>query len=157
MKQALCAWKDINAYPEMVTLKTMIMCDKLTTIVYTCMMLKHYSIVYNKHVVNDNHPFSLLKDIHPHPSPSLAHGPLSMDVQRTKPIIPFQAGLPMMIIGPMNCGKTYWINRLLTNDIFTQPVASILYCYSVYQEFSNTTREDPSIACPIHFQEGLPT
>ena len=62
----------------------------------------------------------------------------------------------MMIIGPTNCGKTYWINCLLTNDMFTQLVASILNCYSVYQEFFNTMREDPSIPCPIHFQEGLP-
>ena len=80
-----------------------------------------------------------------------------MDVQRMKPIVPFQARSPMMIIGPTNCGKTYWINRLLTNDMFTPPVVSILYCCGVYQEFFNTMREDPSIACPIHFQEGLPT
>ena len=78
-----------------------------------------------------------------------------MDVQRMKPIIPFQAGSPMMIIGPTNCGKTYWINHLLTNDMFTQLVASILYCYGMYQEFFNTMREDPSIACLMHFQEGL--
>ena len=89
-----------------------------------------------------------IKDIHPHPSPSLADGPLSMDVQRMKPIILLQARLPMMITGPTNCGKTYWINCLLTNDMFTQPVASILYCYSMYQEFFNTMKEDPSIACP---------
>ena len=41
--------------------------------------------------------------------------------------------------------------------MFTQPVASILYCYGMYQEFFNTMREDPSISCPICFQEGLPT
>ena len=62
----------------------------------------------------------------------------------------------MMIIGSTNCGKLYWINHLLTKDMFTQPVASILYCYGMYQEFFNTMREDPSIACPICFQEGLP-
>ena len=54
MKQALCTWRDVNAYPEMVTLKTMIMRDKLTAIICTCMMPKHYSIMYNKHVVNDD-------------------------------------------------------------------------------------------------------
>ena len=54
MKQTLHAWKDVNAYPEMVTLKTVIMRDKLTTIVYTRMMPKHYSILYNKRVVNDD-------------------------------------------------------------------------------------------------------
>ena len=52
--QALCAWKDVDAYPEMVTLKTMIMHDKLTTIVYTHMMPKHYGTMYNKCVVNDD-------------------------------------------------------------------------------------------------------
>ena len=41
--------------------------------------------------------------------------------------------------------------------MFTQPVASILYCYGMYQEFFNTMRDNPSIAYPIHFQEGLPT
>ena len=45
MKEALHAWKDVNAYPEMVILKTMIICDKLTAIVYICMMPKHYSVV----------------------------------------------------------------------------------------------------------------
>ena len=54
MKQALHAWRDVNAYPEMVTLKTMIMRDKLTAIVYTSMMPKHYSVVYNKRVVNND-------------------------------------------------------------------------------------------------------
>ena len=54
MKQALRAWRDVNAYPEMVTLKTMIMRDKLTAIVYTHMMPKHYGVVYNKRVVHDN-------------------------------------------------------------------------------------------------------
>ena len=41
--------------------------------------------------------------------------------------------------------------------MFTQPVASILYCEGVYQEFFNTMRDNPSIACPICFQKGLPT
>ena len=26
------------------------------------------------------------------------------------PMVPFQSGSTMMVIGPMNCGKTYWIN-----------------------------------------------
>ena len=61
------------------------------------------------------------------------------------PTVPFQLGSPMMVIGPMNCGKTYWINRLLENDMFTQPVASILYCYGVYQDFYNKMHDNPSI------------
>ena len=81
MKEALHMWKDVNAYPEMVTLKTMIMHDKLTAIVYKCMMPKHYSVMYIKRIVTDD--FSTIL---------------------------FQAGSPMMIIGLTSCGKTYWIN-----------------------------------------------
>ena len=40
-----------------------------------------------------------------------------------RPTVPFQSDSPMMVIDPTNCGKTYWINRLLENDMFTQPVA----------------------------------
>ena len=29
--------------------------------------------------------------------------------------------------------------------MFTQPVASILYCYGVYQDFYNKMRDNPSI------------
>ena len=47
------------------------------------------------------------------------------------PTVPFQSGSPMMVIGPTNCDKMYWINQLLENDMFTQPVASILYCYGL--------------------------
>ena len=54
MKQVLHAWRDVNAYPEMVTLKTMIMHDKWTTIVYTRMMPKHYGVMYNKRIVNND-------------------------------------------------------------------------------------------------------
>ena len=71
------------------------------------------------------------------------------------PTVPFQSGSPMMVIGPTNCGKTYWINRLLENDMFTQPVASILYCYGVYQDFYNQMHNNPSIGAPLHFHKGL--
>ena len=46
-------------------------------------------------------------------------------------MVPFQSGSPMMVIGATNCGRTHWINQLLENDMFTYPVASILYCYRV--------------------------
>ena len=49
-------------------------------------------------------------------------------------MVPFQSGSAMMAIGPTNCGKIYWINRLLENDMFPHPIASILYCYGVYQD-----------------------
>ena len=60
MKQALHTWRDVNTYPEMVTLKTMIMCDKLTAIVYTRMMPNHYGVMYNKRIVNTTLALSLL-------------------------------------------------------------------------------------------------
>ena len=73
------------------------------------------------------------------------------------PTVPFQSGSPMMVIGPTNYGKTYWVNRLLENDMFTQPVASILYCYGVYQDFYNQMHDNPSIRAPLHFHKGLPS
>ena len=72
MKEALHAWKDVDAYPEVVTLKTMIMRNKLTAIVYTRMMPKHYGVMYNKQVVTDDFttiPYGYLKikeDSHDH-------------------------------------------------------------------------------------------
>lgn len=78
-------------------------------------------------------------------------------VERMKPIVAFMAGSPMMVIGPTNCGKTYWINRLLENDMFTQPVASILYCFGVNQDYYRTMQNNPSIIPPIRFQQGLPS
>ena len=48
IKKALHVWKDVNTYPKMVTLKTMIMRDKLTAIIYTRMVPKHYGVMYNK-------------------------------------------------------------------------------------------------------------
>ena len=53
-KEALHAWKDVDTHPKMVTLKTMIMCNKLTAIMYTHMMPKHFGVEYNKRVVTDD-------------------------------------------------------------------------------------------------------
>ena len=70
-------------------------------------------------------------------------------------MVPFQSGSPMIVIGQTNCGKMYWINQLLENDMFTQPVASILYCYGLYQDFCNKMHDNPSIQAPLH--KGLPS
>ena len=69
-----------------------------------------------------------------------------------RPIIPFQAGSPIMISGPTGSGKTYWTHKLLKNNMFTQPISSILYCYGVYQDFYKEMKI-PN----IQFHEGLPT
>ena len=32
------------------------------------------------------------------------------------PLVPFQAGSPIMVAGPTASGKTYWTHKLLTNQ-----------------------------------------
>ena len=39
------------------------------------------------------------------------------------PLVPFQAGSPIMIAGPTGSGKTYWTNKLLKNQMFTEPIS----------------------------------
>ena len=68
------------------------------------------------------------------------------------PLVPFQAGSPIMISGPTGCGKTYFTHKLLCNNMFIQPVSSILYCYSVYQD-----NFDEMKISNIEFYEGLPS
>ena len=51
------------------------------------------------------------------------------------PSVPFQAGSPIIILGPTGSGKTYWTHKLLSNEMFTESVSSILYCYGVYQTY----------------------
>ena len=74
-----------------------------------------------------------------------------MDGQVT---VPFESGSPILVAGPTNSGKTQWIYQLLsTPNVFTQPIASILYCYGVYQPLYNDMKE----RLPISFKEGLPS
>ena len=68
------------------------------------------------------------------------------------PIIPFQAGSPIMVAGPTASGKTYLTHTLLTNDMFTEHVASILYCFGVYQSYYDEMKI-PN----LEFHEGLPS
>ena len=68
------------------------------------------------------------------------------------PLVPFQAGSPIMVSGPTKSGKTYWTHKLLINNMFTQPVKSVLYCYGVYQEYYDQMKI-PN----LEFHEGLPT
>ena len=68
------------------------------------------------------------------------------------PLVPFQAGSPIMIAGPTGSGKTFWTNKLLKNQMFTEPVSSVLYCYGVYQTFYNKM-EIPN----LELHEGLPS
>lgn len=69
--------------------------------------------------------------------------------------VPFRLGSPIIVAGPTNSGKTVWVKQLITTPgMFDQPVASILYCYGVYQELFKSMKE--SAIAPIHFLEGLP-
>ena len=40
-------------------------------------------------------------------------------------LVPFQAGSPIMIAGPTGSGKTFWTNKLLKNQMFSEPVSSV--------------------------------
>ncbi len=68
-----------------------------------------------------------------------------------QPLVPFVAGSPIMVSGPTGSGKTTWTHRLLTENMFTQPVASVLYCFGVYQPFYDTMHV-PNLT----FHEGVP-
>lgn len=73
------------------------------------------------------------------------------------PVVSFKAGSPIMVVGPTNSGKTFWINKLLENDMFTQKATSVLICYGVYQSFYDTMRANGKITPPLSFHEGLPS
>ena len=62
-----------------------------------------------------------------------------------------------MVSGPTHCGKTFWVSKLLVNDMFTEPISSILYCYGVYQKFFDHMKSDPALSGKLTFQEGIPT
>ena len=68
------------------------------------------------------------------------------------PLVPFHAGSPIMISGPTGLGKTYWTHKLLSNNMFTEPVSSILYCYGIYQDYYNEMHI-PN----LEFHKGLPS
>jgi len=68
--------------------------------------------------------------------------------------VKFPAGCPMMVAGPTGCGKTSWVQKLLScKDNFTQPVRNVLYCYGVYQpRYNEMARTIPNVT----FHKGLP-
>ena len=73
------------------------------------------------------------------------------------PVIPFQSGSPIMIVGPTNSCITFWVKRLLSHQMFTEPVKSILYCYGVHQRAFDEMNNDTNIVALIKFRQRLPT
>ena len=68
-------------------------------------------------------------------------------------LIPITAGSPIMISGPTGSGKTYFVHQLLSENMFTENIATVLYCYGVYQNYFDTML----FSLPnIEFHEGLP-
>ena len=68
------------------------------------------------------------------------------------PLVPFQAGSPIMIAGPTGSGKLFGLINYLKNQMFTEPVSSVLYCYGVYQTYYDKM-EIPN----LELHKGLPS
>ena len=68
------------------------------------------------------------------------------------PLVPFQAGSPIMVAGPTGSQKIYCTTKLLKNEMLTEHVSSVLYCYGVYQ-----TYYDQMKISNLEFHEGLPS
>ena len=67
----------------------------------------------------------------------------------------FNAGSPIMVAGPTQCGKTQWVYNLLKrNNLFTEPVSSIIYCYGVYQQLYDEMKIKVK---NIEFHKGIPS
>lgn len=67
----------------------------------------------------------------------------------------FNAGSPIMVAGPTQCGKTQWVYNLLKKDgMFNEPISSIIYCYGVYQNFYDTMKQEIK---NISFYNGVPS
>lgn len=78
-----------------------------------------------------------------------------MNERKSTVHFPFPAGRPMMIAGPTGCGKTCWLEKLLSSrHNFSEPVRSILYCYGVYQPRFNQMKQNIPY---IEFHSGLPS
>ncbi len=75
---------------------------------------------------------------------------------RGEVVLPFRSGSPMIVAGPTNSGKTFWVQRLLQNadKMFDRVPKSVLYCYSVYQPTYEMMKAKSPM--PIQFSEGVP-
>jgi len=72
-----------------------------------------------------------------------------------RPLLQFHAGSPIIVSGPTGTGKTNWVYKLLlSKNMFTKPIKSILYCYGVYQPLYEEMKKKIK---NIKFLEGLPS
>ena len=55
MKDILISWKNKIEKPKMVTIKMMILRDKLKANIYPLEMPKSYGVVYNKRIIMDDY------------------------------------------------------------------------------------------------------
>ena len=78
-----------------------------------------------------------------------------MQSKKTQPLgLKFKASSPIVISGPTGAGKTVWTHKLLSNNMFSEKPASVVYCYGAYQKVFDTFHQDiPN----IQFHSGLPT
>ena len=77
---------------------------------------------------------------------------LNPEIKMNTPLVPFEAGSPIIISDPTGSGKTYRTHKLLANEMFTQHTSSILYCYGVYQSYFHEMKVHN-----LEFHEGLPS
>lgn len=70
-------------------------------------------------------------------------------------VFPFKSQSSLMIVGPSNCGKTYFTSRLLKHKdvMFTENICNVLYCYSVWQVAFDKMSQDVE---NIQFHQGIP-
>lgn len=66
----------------------------------------------------------------------------------------FKAASPIVISGPTGAGKTRWVYKLLTSNMFSQKPDSVLYCYGTYQAFYDRFQQQ---VANIVFEQGVPS
>lgn len=84
----------------------------------------------------------------------MIHFSCSEPIKMTTHVL-FEPGSPIIISGPTGSGKTVFTNKLLKDDIFSEQVEHILYCYGVYQPFFSEMKKDQTLK--ITFHQGLPS
>ena len=66
--------------------------------------------------------------------------------------LPFETPTTMMLAGPTQSGKSYWVNKLISHkeNMFESTPIIVVYCYRAWQKMFETMTD-------ITFHKGLPT